>query len=353
LSTYYFTAVLGNDASGTTYYPASGPDTTNFSIRVNYCNVLADYAYCYGIELGWGSGSPTSYTYGNSSNGFSNAADTYGIDFFQYYLDSNTPTNFVGVNMYEWNETQVNIISCGNQSPAANTAFEYKKLWLADVAVWTKEIAEIQTICGVMCYYNGKFSDGEMKLFNQPSEMAFPALGLMANAMVVAKSLKNVAKLRRDLNVNSSNQPPQGTDSLKVDLWHRTVRAQESCKEMFLLYAPAIVVATLFGQEVFGKWAPRAVGALSLVGAFYRYKYMNASIDDPKTKGTPFRNAAMAMKPVYYLAVVSCGYLVGKEVYSQCKAAYESKKKVKPLEQTKQTKKQLEQKKVKEMEQKK
>jgi len=233
-----------------------------------------------------------------------------------------------------------------------NVAYDDPDYYLSDIEVWSESIDSVETIVGIVFYFHEYKSDDEMKLFKQPSEMAFSALGLMANAMVVAKSLKNVAKLRRDLNVNASNQPPQGTDSLKVDLWHRTVRAQESCKETFLLYAPAIVVATLFGQEVFGKWAPRAVGALSLVGAFYRYKYMNASIDDPKTKGTPFRNAAMAMKPVYYLAVVSCGYLVGKEVYSQCKAAYESKKMVKPLEHKK-AMKPLEQKKVKEMEQKK
>jgi uncharacterized MAPEG superfamily protein len=146
--------------------------------------------------------------------------------------------------------------------------------------------------------------------------LACPSLGVMAHTAVVARSLMKVGKLRSQLGIKApSCEPPPGTDPDKVQLWYRTFRAQENCKEMFLVYLPSILIASTMGYHAFGKWAPHAVGTLSLVGAFFRYKYLNAYIEDADKRGKPFYYAGMCMKPVFFLAVVSSGYLIGKELY--------------------------------------
>jgi len=60
-------------------------------------------------------------------------------------------------------------------------------------------------------------------------------------------------------------------------------------------------------------------------GAFFRYRYMKAYIADAETRGRPFRNALWTMRPIYYLAVASCGYLVGKQLYCHFKGGCKQK----------------------------
>jgi len=309
------TGLIGNSESHSVQ--SSGPDPPAPVIGLT---IYSDYTYIYAITLNWHeSESPNTYTYGNTSYGTANTSTftTPPISQIIYYLDETT--DFVGVEMYDWNNGgEYNILSCGNTAPAQNTAFSDEDDKFQDIDIYWKNVSGYgPAILGICIYF---YDPNLLKMFRSPSEMAFPALGLMANAMVVAKSLKKVSKLRSQLNVKASNgEPPTGTDPNKVALWNRTVRAQESCKEFFLLAAPAIVVAACFGREAFGSWVPKTVGALSLVGAFFRYRYMKASIADSETRGRPFRNALWSMKAVHYLAVASCGYLVGKELYSHCK----------------------------------
>jgi len=101
----------------------------------------------------------------------------------------------------------------------------------------------------------------------------------MAHAYVVAKNMMNVGKLRTALSIKApSCEPPPTTSPNDAQLWHRSFRAQENCKEMFLVYLPSILIVFSMRCHVFGKWAPRAVGALALVGAFSRHTNILMSI---------------------------------------------------------------------------
>ncbi|ETO12218.1 hypothetical protein RFI_25158, partial [Reticulomyxa filosa] len=166
----------------------------------------------------------------------------------------------------------------------------------------------ITVVWGIKFYYT-------TPTFSAVADLALPALGLLAHSAVVASSISKVGELKSQLSIMApSCDPPQGTDPQKVQLWYRTFSAQvlcvifffnlserlkernergkkkrgketqihfdffffflkkENCKESFLIYAPSILIASAFGHEMLGAWASRAVGALSLMGAYFRYQ---------------------------------------------------------------------------------
>jgi len=311
------TTVYTSGPWGTTTSHTQGPSgPSGHTTAVNGLTIWADSGnnVIYGITLTWPHS--ISVNYGNTGTGVSDVS-TFGlpaIDQIVYYLAGGY---FVGVEMYQNNNGQNFVIGDGNIGGTAGTAFNGTNYAFSDIQVWTKTLSGIETIVGITFYY---YDPPGLKMYRMPSEMAFPALGVMANMMVVAKALKRVSRLRCQLNVQaSSGEPPTGTDPNKVALWHRTCRAQENGKEFLLFSVPAIAIAAYFGYEAFGSWVPRTVGALSLAGAFLRYRYMKAYIADGETKRPPFRNAMWTMKPIHYMAVASCGYLVGKKLYCHFK----------------------------------
>jgi len=295
---------------GKTTGTAAGPSgPSGQSTYVNEFVAWADSDYIYAIKLEWTGGSPASVLYGDKSHG-TKAVKTLGTGEWvcAAYVDVD-PQSFLRGLSFDSN-INTGIYLGGEFGDTIYTAFSGSNDQWTDLIVYTGENGLGNTVIwGIEFYYNTP------SFFPYPAELALPALGIMAHSMVVAKSLKKVGKLRGQLSIQApSCDPPAGTDPAKAQLWYRTFRAQENCKEMFLVYFPSILVASALGYQVFGKWAARTVGILSLTGAFFRYKYLNAYIEDADKRGPAFRNAALSMKPVFYLAVVSCGYLVGKEV---------------------------------------
>jgi len=294
--------------TGTSTGP-SGP--SGQSTFVYKFSVWADADYIYGIKLFWDSGS-TYFVYGDDSHGTKTTIEMGPGEWVCAAYVCVDPQNYFRGIGFDSN-LNTGIYSGGYTAGAITTAFEDNSYKWTDMIAYTGTLGGNTVIWGIEFYYTAPS-------FSPLRELALPALGVMAHTMVVARSLMKVGKLRSELKVIApSCEPPAGTDPLKVELWHRTFRAQENCKESLLVYFPSILVASAFGEEVFGKWASRTVGILSLAGAFFRYKYLNAYIEDAQTRGAPFRYGTMAMKPVFYLAVVSCGYLVGKQLVDSLK----------------------------------
>jgi len=197
------------------------------------------------------------------------------------------------------------------------TAFNDADYLFTDMETYKGVVGGFLTVLwGAKFYYVD--TTPSFRLFRNvgPPEMAWPLLAVMAHVAVVAKSLTKVGQLRRALGITApSCDPPLTTSPSDAQLWYRTFRAQENCKEMFLVYLPSILIASTMGYHAFGKWVPRTVGALTLLGAFFRYKYLNAYIEDSDKRAKPFYQATLAMKPIFFLAVASSGYVLGKELY--------------------------------------
>ncbi|ETO03562.1 hypothetical protein RFI_33840, partial [Reticulomyxa filosa] len=131
----------------------------------------------------------------------------------------------------------------------------------------------ITVVWGIKFYYT-------TPTFSALSDLALPALGILAHSAVVGQSYSKVDELKSQLSIAApSCDPPQGTDPQKVQLWYRTFRAhvlcffiylkkkkkkkkrkepffcklfkkkKENCKESFLVYAPSILIASTFGRE--------------------------------------------------------------------------------------------------------
>jgi len=292
---------------GTTSGTSEGPGTASHTDSVTKIIAYSTSAYIFGIKLFWGA---TNVMYGSTHDLNGEVLDLTDdfVKEIKYHIDA------TGVMRGMRFRTSLGtIMSIGYLNDNKPIAFSGATNHFTDLVTYKGTVGGDVVIWGATFYYTGPAYSLRVSTVQR---MACPALAVMAHTMVVAKSLMKVGKLRGELNIKApSCDPPAGTDPAKVQLWHRTWRAQENCKEMFLVYLPSILIASTMGHEAFGKWVPHAVGAFSLVGAFFRYKYLNAYIEDADKRGKPFKFAGMCMKPVFLLAVVSCGYLVGKQIY--------------------------------------
>jgi len=286
--------------SGTSEGPATGSQNTNVTKIIGY----GDGSYIFGIKLFWGT---TSFMYGSTGGASGITLSGLGDDPVNEVKYLVTSGILRGV---KFTTGGLRILEVG-LTTATSTAFS-GSFEFTDMVTYKGTVNSVVVIWGATFYYHT--APPVPRLL--PREMAWPSLAIMAHVFVVAKSLMNVGKLRTLLSIKApSCEPPLTTSPSDVQLWYRTFRAQENCKEMFLVYLPSILIASSMGYHAFGKWAPRAVGALALVGAFFRHKYLKAYIEDADKRGKPFYYASLSMKPVFYLAVASSGYLAGKELY--------------------------------------
>jgi len=282
----------------------SGPKGTR--IPVTKFTVWVDKEYIYAIQLYWKNATAI---YGDNSRGSAETIELEKCDYVNgIYCDVDPNGGFRGFAVDS--HVKGGIWSGGYLADGTSTALIGAHNKWTDIQVWTGIQQSKKVIVGIKFYYTTP------SVWPDPAILALPALGAMAHTAVVTASFFKVGALRYKLDVKApSCEPPPGTDPAKVQLWHRTFRAQENCKEMALVYFPSILIASVLGYEAFGRWVPRAVGVLSLGGAFFRYKYLNAYIQDADTRGPPFRMALHCMRPVLFLAVASSAYLIGKEIY--------------------------------------
>jgi len=301
---------------GSTSGTSEGPGTVGQTTTVTKIIGYGDGSYIFGIQLFWGT---SSLMYGQTGGASGITLSGLGSDPVREVNYLVTSGILRGV---KFTTDSLRILEVG-LTTAISTAFSGSTLEFTDMVTYKGSVNSVVVIWGATFYYK---SVPIPRLLS--GEMSWPALAIMAHTMVVAKSLMNVGKLRSALSIKapSCEPPPTTTSPSDTQLWYRTFRAQENCKEMFLVYLPSILIASSMGYHVFGKWAPRAVGALALVSAFFRHKYLNAYIEDADTRGKPFYYASLSMKPVFYLAVASSGYLAGKELY-HCIQECSSKKK--------------------------
>jgi len=286
-----------------------GPNGIGYTTAVTQIDGYSSASYIYGIKLYWGG---TSQMYGqtNSLSPVTLNCSGDAVMEIKYHIDATSVLRGI-----KFKTVSTATLTIGYLDDDRITAFSNSDNVFTNLTTFKGTISSVVTIWGATFYYTGT----ALQSARHPlcvAELGLPALAVLAHTVVVAKSLMNVGKLRRTLAIGApSCDPPLTTSPSDAQLWYRTFRAQENCKEMFLVYLPSILIASTLGYHVFGKWAPRAVGTLAMTSAFFRHRYLNAYIEDADKRGKPFYFASMAMKPVFFLAVVSSGYLVGKELY--------------------------------------
>jgi len=291
--------------SGTSEGPGTMSQTTNVTKIIGY----GDGSYIFGIKLFWGTPSLMYGQTGGASGITLSGLTDDPVCEVKYLVTSGI---LRGV---KFTTVDSRILEVG-LTTATSTAFSGSTDEFTDMVTYKGTVNNVEVIWGATFYYKVVPIPKPFSGAIWPQEMAWPSLAIMAHTFVVSKSFMKVGKLRGTLGINAPSCDPSPTTSPSdAQLWYRTFRAQENCKEMFLVYLPSILIASSMGYRAFGKWAPRAVGALGLIGAFFRLKYLNAYIEDADKRGKPFGYAMKSMQPIFYLAILSSGYLVGKELY--------------------------------------
>ena len=103
--------------------------------------------------------------------------------------------------------------------------------------------------------------------------LAWPGLGILANAVVMFRSQWIVGGLRSRLNITApSVEPSDDVSEEDKAEWRRAFRAQTNCLEWFALSCPLTMVAAGFACMVHGPWAPRLIGVCSLLHAWFRFQ---------------------------------------------------------------------------------
>lgn len=104
------------------------------------------------------------------------------------------------------------------------------------------------------------------------TELVYPIVGVLANAIVIVMSMRKVGKLRSLYSIRppSCDPPPDCTEDNKQK-WYCAWRAQQNCIEWFSLTTPIFVAGAFLAQKAFGKWATRAIGVCSIANAVFRY----------------------------------------------------------------------------------
>jgi len=305
----YNTDSFGNTASGTAYGPYTTSPVT-LTTPITYIEGYATGSYVFGIRLWWGS---NSLMYGSEHKLDVEDLDCSEDPVYKIEYRLNVSSQLMGIRF-----TTVSSVLALGYADYTQTAFSNASNVFTNMSARTGAIGSDTVIWGATVYFTGPAPPAPISPHHHlcVAELGWPALAVLAHTSVVAKSLMNVGKLRSRLAIQApSCDPPLTTSPADAQLWYRTFRAQENCKEMFLIYLPSILIASTLGYHAFGKWVPRAVGTLALVGAFFRHKYLNAYAEDADKREKPFYYASLSMKPIFYLAVVSSGYLVGKELY--------------------------------------
>jgi len=299
---------------GTSSGTSEGPGTMGHTTDITQIIAYAGSSYIYGLKLYWGM---TNVMYG-STNGLSGETINLSGDpvkRIKYHIDATGILRGIEFKTVSNAEFPIGYLNVSQAVAFNNTDNRF-----TDLVTYKGTVNGTVVIWGATFYYTGTAFGGELLApLCSSVELAWPALAVLAHTAVVAKSLMKVGKLRGQLGIKApSCEPPLTTGPSDSQLWYRTFRAQENCKEMFLVYLPSILIASTMGYHAFGKWAPRAVGTLAFVGACFRFKYLKAYCEDADKRGPPFYYASLCMKPIFFIALASCGYLIGKEVYHHC-----------------------------------
>eukprot|EP01083_Nonionella_stella_P214166 771853_1 len=124
-------------------------------------------------------------------------------------------------------------------------------------------------------------------------DIVYPVFGVLCNAYVVAESMRAVGKLRHKFVIRApSIEPHDDMKEGEKQRWYRTYRAQVNCVEWFSLTSPVFIGGALVGKEAFGsygKYVPGVLGAISVLNAYYRYRYLLAYQEEADSRNTWFQ----------------------------------------------------------------
>merc|ERR1712013_61402 len=147
--------------------------------------------------------------------------------------------------------------------------------------------------------------------------MVYPVFGIMCNAFVVIKSMKAVGSLRHRFAIKApSTEPNSDMDEDEKQLWYRTYRAQVNCVEWFSLTSPIFLGGAMISKKAFGpygKYAPYAIGGLSVLHAYFRNQYLDAYIKEADKRSGAFQAAANMARPIMYIVMAACAHLMFKD----------------------------------------
>lgn len=159
-------------------------------------------------------------------------------------------------------------------------------------------------------------------------EMAWPALGILANGLVVADAFRYVAQHRSQFGIKPpSTEATETMNDEEKEKWRCVYRAQVNSVEWFTLTTPIFLIgaSTLYmtlkdiknGQ--YSKYGPRLVGILALLYAKYRKEYLLGYIDKPEKRRDGFHKSTPIVRGLFYLAFLTTTYIVGKSIYQDVK----------------------------------
>ena len=111
-------------------------------------------------------------------------------------------------------------------------------------------------------------------------ELAWPSLGVLANAMVCAQAMGAVSKHRNKFSIKapSIEATPDMSDQDKLK-WNCVYRAQVNQLEWFALTTPLFYISSVTFYIIlndnektkkYGKYGPRVIGILALLFSYFR-----------------------------------------------------------------------------------